>query len=94
MMKPEAYTFGLLPETRQRINVYAFSVELFEDEANALKDFIRSHGPEVPFSELKAVDADLYETIRQALVAVAGEDETELQWPDDIVMDYFPEYYD
>ena len=94
MIRPETYTFGLLPEAQRRTGTFRFSVELFEKEAETLKLFIKGNGPEVPLEMLKTVDEDLYNMIHDALIAVAGERENDLQWPEDIVMDYYPEYFD
>ena len=94
MIRPETYTFGLLPEAQRRTGTFRFSVDLFEKEAEILKLFIKGNGPEAPLEMLKTVDEDLYNLIHDALIAVAGEDENDLQWPEDIVMDYYPEYFD
>ena len=94
MIRPETYTFGLLPEAQRRTGTFRFSVELFEKEAETLKLFIKGYGPEAPLEMLKTVDKDLYNMIHDALTVVAGEQENELQWPEDIVMDYYPDYFD
>ena len=94
MIRPESFTFGLLPETQRRTGTYRFSIELFEKEAETLRLFIKTNGPEAPLEMLKSVDENLYNLIHDALVAVAGNEETDLQWPEDIVMDYYPEYFD
>ena len=94
MIRPETYTFGLLPEAQRRTGTCRFSIELYEKEAETLKFFIKGNGPEVPLEMLKSVDEDLYNMIHDALTDVAGNEETDLQWPDDIVMDYYPEYFD
>ena len=94
MLQPQTYTFGLLPDTQRRMGTCRFSIELFEKESESLKLFIKGYGPEAPLEMLKSVDENLYNIIRDALTNVAGEVETELQWPDDIVMDYYPEYFD
>ena len=94
MIRPETYTFGLLPEAQRRTGTFRFSVELFEKEAETLKLFIKGNGSEVPLEMLKTVDEDLYNMIHDALTVVAGEQENDLQWPEDIVMDYYPEYFD
>lgn len=94
MIRPETFTFSLLPETQRRTGTFRFSVELFEKEAETLKLFIKGNGPEAPLEMLKTVDKDLYNMIHDALIAVAGEQENDLQWPEDIVMDYYPEYFD
>ena len=94
MLQPQTYTFGLLPEAQRRTGTYRFSIELFEKEADTLKLFIKTSGPEVPLEMLKSVDENLYDLIHDALADVAGEEESDLQWPEDIVMDYYPEYFD
>lgn len=94
MLQPQTYTFSLLPEAQRRTGTYRFSIELFEKEAETLKLFIKTSGPEVPLEMLKSVDENLYNLIHDALTAVAGDEEADLQWPEDIVMDYYPEYFD
>lgn len=59
-----------------------------------MKLFIKANGPEAPLEMLKSVDENLYNLIYDAFTKVAGVEETDLQWPEDIVMDYFPEYFD
>lgn len=94
MIRPETFIFGLLPEAQRRTGTYRFSIELLEKEVETLKLFIKTSGPEVPLEMLKSVDENLYNLIHDALTAVAGDEESDLQWPEDIVMDYYPEYFD
>ena len=94
MQKPETLTFGVTPESRKETGVNIFKVELFENEVKTLCDFIKNNGPEAPIEDLKKVDSALYEQIIQAIPPTNDGSEAHLLWPEDIIVDCFPEYFE
>lgn len=94
MKKPETYSFGLLPEAQRRTGMFRFTVDLLEEEVESMRVFIKDNGPEASLKDLKSYNECLYALVLEALHEVAGETESEVLWPDEIVMDYYPEYFD